>query len=997
MGKHLSPQENQANLINLQDAYVNPVQTIINLKNSKSYKFLIVLNVDNIYTDIKGELPKSCIRELQKKLSFRKQGFQFMGAYNTWIKDKNSQKIRRAWDGYIKQFWVNKKRTYFPTGLYSEVVKYFMFKNIPFTTIDNRIRPEHNFLLQHNTDYVLREYQSRARDRACEMSRGILQAATGSGKTLIGASIIEQLKVTPFIFFVTSIDLLNQAKESLEDYLRYKGSPLTVGQIGGGLINIADVNVMTVQTAIRALGKKWDKNTKFDSDDTDDLTPIQERKAEIQELIHEARGAFCDEVQHWKSDTCQLISKELKSCYFKYGASATPYRDEGDDLIVQACFGKKICEITASQLIRDGHLVRPNINIVNIENTKSPFKTWQKIYKHRIIEDPYYNNLVANLANGYINKGDLTLVLVQQINHGKLLQEMIDGSVFLSGKSAKKKREDNIRFLKRGDIRCIISTSLPKTELLMVRKDGIVKQMEIGELCHNYAQEVSMGQFETLCSVDGLTYVWRKITQTHIHKLENNIVRVETDQGEDVYVTENHSLMTPDLQQVKPEVGKPACVPQGIPAGQPIKNINLVELLSTTEDESLEVEIVGLSQSRTKQLKSEYDYFYNYAYHKGDVILESLKNKTTRYKLAIRELFKNFSYKNHKYRAKLSAVARCSSLLEEFECRIYMQRNENKCSLPTSLKITPELGLVSGLICAEKYDSYNSENASYAFDLISQINNPEAKEIKLIYEKVLTQIFGHSHCNETSQLIQLKYKMLSYLFSALGHRNSNGEKRVPDYIYNSVATIQKQFLWGLHLGSDTIDNDNEHKNYNKVCIQNSSRPLVVGTFVLLQMMKKDYDCYSYSTNQQRHYVVNIKHSTLNNTNKNADYPSSHRLQQKIEVVDSSNVDTVYDISVEESHNFLGGMLLCHNTIFDEGIDIRPLSSLVLAGQGKSKNRAMQRIGRITRTYEGKTSATATDLRVHDKFLLDHSKEREKIYRTEPEYKINHFHPSMIEL
>lgn len=462
---------------------------------------MIILSVDNIHTDIKGELPKSCIRDLQKKLSFRKKGFQFIGAYNTWIKDKNSKKVRRAWDGYIKQFWANKKRTYFPTGLYSDVVTYLKSKNIPFTTLDNRIRPDQNLVLEHNDKYILRGYQSNVRDRACEMSRGILQCATGGGKTLIGASIIEQLKVSPFIFFVTSIDLLNQAKESLEDYLRYHGSTLRIGQVGGGLIDIADVNVMTVQTAIRALGKKWDKNTKFDSDDTDDLTPIQERKADIQELIHDARGAFCDEVQHWKSETCQIISKELKSCYFKYGASATPFRDEGDDLTIQACFGKNICQITASQLIREGYLVRPTINIVNIENDKSPFKTWQKIYKHRIVDDPYYNNLVSNIANGYIENGDLTLVLVQQINHGLLLQDMIDGSVFLSGKSAKKKREDNIRFLKRGDIRCIISTSIfdegidirPLSSLILAGqgKSKTRAMQRIGRITRTYEGKIS--------------------------------------------------------------------------------------------------------------------------------------------------------------------------------------------------------------------------------------------------------------------------------------------------------------------------------------------------------------------------------------------------------------------------------------------------------------------------------------------------------------------------
>jgi len=49
-----------------------------------------------------------------------------------------------------------------------------------------------------------------------------------------------------------------------------------------------------------------------------------------------------------------------------------------------------------------------------------------------------------------------------------------------------------------------------------------------------------------------------------------------------------------------------------------------------------------------------------------------------------------------------------------------------------------------------------------------------------------------------------------------------------------------------------------------------------------------------------------------------------------------------------------------SVIFDEGIDCRPLDTLILAGGGKSATRSLQRIGRILRPYEGKTKAIAVD-------------------------------------
>ena len=85
------------------------------------------------------------------------------------------------------------------------------------------------------------------------------------------------------------------------------------------------------------------------------------------------------------------------------------------------------------------------------------------------------------------------------------------------------------------------------------------------------------------------------------------------------------------------------------------------------------------------------------------------------------------------------------------------------------------------------------------------------------------------------------------------------------------------------------------------------------------------------------------------------------------------------------------------TIFDEGIDVKPLDTVILAGQGKSRTRAMQRIGRISRPYPNpennqKEKAVAVDFRIHDKYLEEHSIEREKMYRTEPGYKIEHIDP-----
>jgi len=76
-----------------------------------------------------------------------------------------------------------------------------------------------------------------------------------------------------------------------------------------------------------------------------------------------------------------------------------------------------------------------------------------------------------------------------------------------------------------------------------------------------------------------------------------------------------------------------------------------------------------------------------------------------------------------------------------------------------------------------------------------------------------------------------------------------------------------------------------------------------------------------------------------------------------------------------------------SVIFDEGIDCKPLDTLILAGGGKSPTRALQRIGRILRPYPNKKDAIAVDFMDNCKYMQAHSSKRAGIYKTEEEFDI----------
>jgi len=90
---------------------------------------------------------------------------------------------------------------------------------------------------------------------------------------------------------------------------------------------------------------------------------------------------------------------------------------------------------------------------------------------------------------------------------------------------------------------------------------------------------------------------------------------------------------------------------------------------------------------------------------------------------------------------------------------------------------------------------------------------------------------------------------------------------------------------------------------------------------------------------------------------------------KVKSVTNIGVREVYDLSVDYGKSyditFVANGMITHN----------------------SPTRALQRIGRILRPYEGKKDAIAVDFMDNCKYMLSHSKKRLNIYKTEDEFEI----------
>lgn len=172
-----------------------------------------------------------------------------------------------------------------------------------------------------------------------------------------------------------------------------------------------------------------------------------------------ANGILVHNCHHVASRTTKEVMTASKSAYWRYGCSATPYRESGDEIMIQAMFGAKIVSINASYLIKKGVLVKPYIFFEPIESACS-YHSYQKIYDACVVNNEKLNNHIADTANHLVKRGLSTLVLVQHFPQGDYLKERIAGAEFITSRLTSAKRKEILDKLRSREIKVLIGTSL---------------------------------------------------------------------------------------------------------------------------------------------------------------------------------------------------------------------------------------------------------------------------------------------------------------------------------------------------------------------------------------------------------------------------------------------------------------------------------------------------------------------------------------------------------
>lgn len=296
------------------------------------------------------------------------------------------------------------------------------------------------------SEFTPRNWQADALPVALKKRIGIIQARAGAGKTIFSDMLICAIGL-PTLFVTEQGEPWGQALKQfssgpLKEHLaRFKAEKKDFG----------GVTVCTVQSIYSAIKAKDER--------------ILKELAKVKVLI-------VDEAHNiGKGNMYRMMADSMPNLEYIYGLTATPYRTDGYQWVMEAVCGTPIYLTTYGEGIEDGYLVPLTVEIKNVPpkdygmvgrrvfSRAQRGRDFQAVYTDYVIQGSTgRNKLIVDRVKHYMATDRTSAVLVTKIPHGEKLKQMIPGAEFVHGGTKKKEREELIDKLRHREINCLITT-----------------------------------------------------------------------------------------------------------------------------------------------------------------------------------------------------------------------------------------------------------------------------------------------------------------------------------------------------------------------------------------------------------------------------------------------------------------------------------------------------------------------------------------------------------
>jgi len=364
------------------------------------------------------------LKALYEYFSFKKPGSEYSPAYR-----------RGHWDG--KAHFISRKGV-FRTGMLHKVEEALAKIECTPEIKDNRVfnTATGPWELEGTTLY---DYQDELVKTALDLKRGIIKSPTGSGKTIILASLIKALEGRKMVVLFTSKQILKQTYEFLTTVAKFESIGFCCGE---GFID-GDIMLSTVQSIERIL-------------DTH---------------LETAEVLFVDEVQEFANgETTVAAIQSFPKADYRFGMTATVPKDPVPSHNLAGAFGPVINVRNTSDLVEEGKLTKPIIQL--IERTydasgKDEDMSFPEVYDEYIVHNDSRNGIIKTIVDSIRenNERPRVLILTKSLAHGRTLEKLLgDDCEFLEGINSLAERYESIhRFTATDGPRILIGTKILQT------------------------------------------------------------------------------------------------------------------------------------------------------------------------------------------------------------------------------------------------------------------------------------------------------------------------------------------------------------------------------------------------------------------------------------------------------------------------------------------------------------------------------------------------------
>ena len=283
---------------------------------------------------------------------------------------------------------------------------------------------------------VLRDHQVEVIKNFTENPQSLQEVATGAGKTIITATLSHMCEK-----FGRSIVIVPNKSLVLQTETDYKNCGLDVGVYFGDRKELNHTHTICTWQSLNILDKK--------SKDYEDVLTLAE-------FLDGVRTVIVDEVHQAKADVLKkLLTQNLGNCPVRWGLTGTVPKEEHEFQGILASIGPVINRITAHDLQEKDILAKLQINVLQTKEFKS-FRSYAEEYDF-LVKDPLRINWISAKIKDISANGN-TLVLVNRIDTGNKIKDIIPECSFVSGGTKINERKEEYDDIQTADSKIIIAT-----------------------------------------------------------------------------------------------------------------------------------------------------------------------------------------------------------------------------------------------------------------------------------------------------------------------------------------------------------------------------------------------------------------------------------------------------------------------------------------------------------------------------------------------------------